>query len=125
MPSRETSGSRTQRVTDRLPRFGDSALNAITRMMVETAVKDLTQRRTPATVTDILSVLSMLMGEAAEECRIVVNPCRRLRPSATHQPERPGPPPLSAAHAELAGVENEAVHRALHGPGRRQISLGT
>jgi integrase len=72
-----------------LPRFGDIPLNAITRMMVKTWVKELSQRRAPATVTDILSLLSMLMGEAVEERRIVVNPCRRLRPGSGHRPERP------------------------------------
>ncbi|MDI6101204.1 site-specific integrase [Actinoplanes sp. NEAU-A12] len=72
-----------------LPRFGDCPLNAITRMMVKTWVKELNQRRASSTVADILSVLSMLMGEAVEERRIVTNPCRRLRPTADLKPERP------------------------------------
>jgi hypothetical protein len=58
-------------------------------MMIKTWVKDLSQRRASATVTDILALLSRLMGEAVEERRIVINPCRRLRPTADLKPERP------------------------------------
>jgi hypothetical protein len=68
---------------------GDTAINAITRMMVRTWVKELSQRRAPATVTDILALLSMLMSEAVEERRITLNPCRRLRPAAVPKAERP------------------------------------
>jgi len=84
-----------------LPRFGDTSLNAITRMMVKTWVKELSQRRAAATVTDILSVLSMLLGEAVEERRIVVNPCRRLRPGPSHKPERPWATP-----AQVVAIAN-------------------
>jgi hypothetical protein len=72
-----------------LPRFGDTPLNAITRMAVKAWVKDLNRRRAPATVASILSLLSMLLGEAVEERRIPLNPCRRLRGTAPHRPERP------------------------------------
>src|SRR4051794_18317219 len=72
-----------------LPRFGDSALNAITRMAVKRWVKDLNHRRADATVASILSLLSMIMGEAVEERRIPTNPCRRLRNASVHRPERP------------------------------------
>jgi len=72
-----------------LPRFGDVGLNAITRMAVKAWVKDLNRRRAPATVASILSLLSMLLGEAVEERRIPINPCRRLRGTAPPRPERP------------------------------------
>ncbi|AEV87659.1 integrase [Actinoplanes sp. SE50] len=72
-----------------LPRFGDTPNNDITRMMVRTWIKELSQRRAPATVTDILALLSMLLGEAVEERRITINPCRRLRPAAVPKAERP------------------------------------
>jgi integrase len=72
-----------------LPRFGEIQLSGITRMAVKSWIKELSQRRAPATVTDILALLSMLMGEAVEERRIVLNPCRRLRPAPVAKPERP------------------------------------
>ena len=72
-----------------LPRFGDTPLNTITRMAVKRWVKDLNARRADATVASILSLLSMIMGEAAEERCIPMNPCRRLRNTSTHRPERP------------------------------------
>jgi integrase len=72
-----------------LPRFGDTPLNAITRMAVKAWVKDLSRRRAPATVASILTLLSMLMNEAVEERRIPLNPCRRVRNTAPPRPERP------------------------------------
>lgn len=72
-----------------LPRFGDLPLNAITRMTVKAWVNDLSKRRAPATVNDILGLLSMLMSEAVEERRITLNPCRKLRVSTAVKAERP------------------------------------
>jgi hypothetical protein len=72
-----------------LPRFGDAPLNAITRMAVKRWVRDLARTRADATVASILSLLSMIMGEAVEERRIAMNPCRRLRHGSPHRPERP------------------------------------
>ncbi|WFE27612.1 site-specific integrase [Solwaraspora sp. WMMD791] len=72
-----------------LPRFGDTPLNGITRMAVKRWIKDLNRRRADSTVASILSLLSMIMGEAVEERRITMNPCRRLRNTSAHRPERP------------------------------------
>ncbi|OLB81920.1 MAG: site-specific integrase [Actinobacteria bacterium 13_2_20CM_2_71_6] len=72
-----------------LPRFGDTPLGAISRMAVKAWIKDLNRRRAPATVASILSLLSMLLGEAVEERRIPLNPCRKLRGTAPPRPERP------------------------------------
>ena len=73
-----------------LPKFGDLPLSAISRMAVKGWVKDLNQRRAPATVTSILNLLSTLLNEAVDDHRIAMNPCRRIRGSGTAQrPERP------------------------------------
>jgi integrase len=72
-----------------LPRFGDTPLNGITRMAVKRWVKDLGRTRADSTVASILSLLAMIMGEAAEERRIALNPCRKLRGASPHRPERP------------------------------------
>jgi integrase len=85
-----------------LPRFGGNQLNSITRMAVKTWIKDLSGRRAPATVTDILALLSMLMGEAVEERRIAINPCRRLRPASIAKPERPW-----ATAAQVVAIANQ------------------
>jgi hypothetical protein len=58
-------------------------------MAVKRWVKDLNHRRADSTVASILSLLSMIMGEAVEERRIGMNPCRRLRKGSSHRPERP------------------------------------
>jgi integrase len=58
-------------------------------MSVKAWVKDLNRRRAPATVASILSLLSMLLGEAVEERRIPLNPCRKLRGTTPPRPERP------------------------------------
>jgi integrase len=52
-------------------------------------VKDLGRTRADSTVASILSLLSMIMGEAVEERRIALNPCRKLRGTSPHRPERP------------------------------------
>ncbi len=72
-----------------LPRFGDTPLSQISRMAVKGWVKDLNRRRAPATVASILSLMSMVLGEAVEERRIPLNPCRKLRGVAPPRPERP------------------------------------
>jgi integrase len=72
-----------------LPRFGDTPLSGITRMAVKRWVKDLNHRRADSTVASILSLLSMILGEAVEERRIPANPCRRLRNTSAQRPERP------------------------------------
>jgi integrase len=72
-----------------LPRFGDTPLNGITRIAVKRWVKDLGRTRADSTVASILSLLSMIMGEAVEERRIALNPCRKLRGASPHRPERP------------------------------------
>jgi len=72
-----------------LPRFGDTPINAISRMAVKGWIKDLNRRRAASTVASIASLLSTLMNEAVEERRIPLNPCRRLRSTSPHRPERP------------------------------------
>jgi integrase len=72
-----------------LPRFGDTPLNGITRMAVKRWVKELGRTRADSTVGSILTLLSMIMGEAVEERRIALNPCRKLRGASPHRPERP------------------------------------
>jgi hypothetical protein len=85
-----------------LPRFGDTPLNAITRMAVKRWVKDLNHRRADSTVASILSLLSMIMGEAVEERRIGMNPCRAYgKAPATAQNGR-GPTPNRSTRSRHA-----------------------
>lgn len=70
------------------PRFGDTAVAEISRIKVKSWVKGLRTRLAPATVSDVVTLLSMLLGEAVEEDLIGSNPCRRLRIGAGDFRER-------------------------------------
>lgn len=72
-----------------LPKFGDTALAGISRMAVKAWVKALRRRLAEATVADVASLLSTILGEAVEEGLIGANPCRKLRTHTGHQAERP------------------------------------
>jgi len=93
-----------------LPRFGDTPLNAISRMAVKAWAKDLNHRRAPATVASILTLYSMLLSEAVEERRIPLNPCRRLRGTAPPRPERPW---ATAAQVNEIASRTTAPNQAL------------
>ncbi|MBT8226738.1 MAG: site-specific integrase [Dactylosporangium sp.] len=80
-----------------LPRFGDQPLNTITRMGVKSWIKDLGHSHAPSTVATILGLLSTLLNEAADDHRLTMNPCRRIRTGvASHRPERPWATPRQA-----------------------------
>lgn len=92
-----------------LPAFGDTSLNAITRMRVKSWVNEVGEGRASSTVVDILALFSMLMGEAVEERRISANPCRRLRPAADHRAERPWATP-----AQVLAIANHLKPAEAH-----------
>lgn len=72
-----------------LPRFADMALAEVNRMRVKAWVKALRRSLAEPTVIDVVSLLSMLLGEAVEEGLIATNPCRRLRLTVRGRAERP------------------------------------
>ncbi|WP_156754316.1 tyrosine-type recombinase/integrase [Actinokineospora pegani] len=72
-----------------LPRFGDTPLNQISRIVVKGWVKKLRRGLADNTVADIVTLFSMILGEAVDEGLIGANPCRKLRARTGDQPERP------------------------------------
>ena len=72
-----------------LPRFGDMPVGEINRMMVKAWVKALRRVLAEPTVADVVSLLSMLLGEAVDEGMIGANPCRKLRINTHDGRERP------------------------------------
>jgi len=65
------------------PKFGDTPLAEIRRMVAKAWVKTLRRRLADSTVADVVSLLSMMLGEAVEEGLIGANPCRKLRINLT------------------------------------------
>lgn len=61
-----------------VPEFGDSQLPEIKRMQVKRWITGLRKHLAHATVIDIVTLLSMIMAEAAEEDLIDTTPCRKL-----------------------------------------------
>ena len=72
-----------------LPRFGDVPLKEISRIAVKGWVKTLRRSLAERTVGDVVTLLSMLLGEAVDEGLIGANPCRRLRVNTGDHDERP------------------------------------
>ncbi|MBE1463814.1 integrase [Kibdelosporangium phytohabitans] len=72
-----------------LPKFGDTAIGDIQRLAVKGWVKSLRRTLAEATVADVVTILSMILGEAVEEDLITANPCRKLRINRDGGPERP------------------------------------
>ena len=68
-----------------LPRWGSAPLNTITGSAVHSWAKTLrTQGYAPATITTITKIVSMLLGDAAEERLIPANPIRPQRRGRRH-----------------------------------------
>ncbi|SFQ74749.1 Site-specific recombinase XerD [Amycolatopsis arida] len=61
-----------------LPKFGETPLGELSRIRIKSWVKVLRRQLSDATVADVVTLLSMILGEAAEETLISTNPCRRL-----------------------------------------------
>lgn len=61
------------------PKFADTPLEEITHIKIKQWVKGLRRHLGDATVADIVTLLSMILGEAVEEDYIGKNPCRRLK----------------------------------------------
>ncbi|XVS61913.1 hypothetical protein ACQPYE_27030 [Actinosynnema sp. CA-299493] len=72
-----------------LPRFGDVPLKDISRITVKGWVKTLRRSLAKRTVGDVVTLLSMLLGDAVDEGLIGANPCRRLRVNTGNHDERP------------------------------------
>lgn len=90
-----------------LPRFGEMGLGEITRMMVKAWAKSLRRTLAPATVVDVVSLLSMVLGEAVEENLIGSNPCRRLRLVGAEFVKRPhaSPEQVLALAARMSAID--------------------
>jgi integrase len=72
-----------------LPRFGEMTLGEVNRLSVKAWVKALRRSLAEPTVKDVVTLLSMILGEAVEEGLIGANPCRRLRVNTGDREERP------------------------------------
>jgi integrase len=72
-----------------LPRFGNVALNQITRQTVKMFVKQLKRQLADSSVASIMSLLSLLMREAVADRRIPHNPCHGIRVATQRPAERP------------------------------------
>jgi len=72
-----------------LPRFGDVALNKITRQSVKVFVKSLKAHLADSSVASIMSLFSLLMREAVADRRITLNPCQGVKVITRRPAERP------------------------------------
>jgi hypothetical protein len=103
--SASTIRARRSHLDSHLPRFGDTPLNSITRMAIKRWVKDLNRSsRADSTVASILSLLSMIIGEAVEERRIATNPAGEYVPPQPHGRNGPGPPPQRSTRSPAASA---------------------
>jgi hypothetical protein len=59
-----------------LPRFGEMALGDVNRLAVKAWVKSLRRSLAESTAKDVVTLLSMILGEAVDEALIGANPCR-------------------------------------------------
>ena len=73
-----------------LPQWGDVPIGKIDHLGVAEWVKDLGQRRAPATVTKALQVMSAVMKSAVRSRMIAVNPCDDVKVSGGQRAVRPG-----------------------------------
>jgi integrase len=62
-------------------------------------VKDLGRTRADSTIAGILTLLSMIMGEAVEERRAALNPCRKLRGASPQPRNGPGRRPRKSTRS--------------------------
>ncbi|QFZ18528.1 site-specific integrase [Saccharothrix syringae] len=72
-----------------LPRFAETELGDLSRMVIKTWAKTLRRSLGERSVADVVGLLSMILGEAVDEGLIGANPCRKLRLNTGDQPERP------------------------------------
>jgi integrase len=90
-----------------LPRFGTTPLNKITRLDVKAFAKHLHHHLADRTVTDVVSLLSLLLREAVADRRIGINPCQGLRISTGHRIER-----TPATTEQINGIAARITHRS-------------
>lgn len=62
-----------------LPAFGDARVDAITRNAVKAFAKSLGERRSPATVRTVVTLLGLVLREAIDEHYLLFDPTARLR----------------------------------------------
>jgi integrase len=72
-----------------LPRFGAVPLTQINRHAVKVFVKQLKTHLADSSVTSVMSLFSMLIGEAVADRRIGYNPCHAIKVATGRPPERP------------------------------------
>jgi hypothetical protein len=76
-----TTEERTRSIlrTHILPRWGDWPLARIDHLSVQQWVRELADRRAPATVKKALNVLSLILSSAVRSRLLAVNPCTDVR----------------------------------------------
>lgn len=84
-----------------LPRFADTELGELTRMVIKVWAKQLRRSLGERSVADVIGLLSRILGEAVDEGLIGSNPCRKLRLTTGDQAERP--------HATAAQITSMAT----------------
>jgi hypothetical protein len=72
-----------------LPRLGHLPLTALRRQHIKALIIDLKTKLAPRSTADVITVLSLVLGEAVEDRRIPHNPCRNLRVDPGTRSERP------------------------------------
>ncbi len=90
------------------PKFEDTPLSGITRMSIRSWTKKLRRDLSDTTVTDIVTLLSMILSEAVEEELIGSNPCRRLKVTLN-----PAEPREIATHWQLHRIAQRCPHHQL------------
>ncbi|MBR7826620.1 tyrosine-type recombinase/integrase [Actinospica sp. MGRD01-02] len=71
-----------------LPKFGATPIAAITRIEVKAWAKELTERMATSSAHSILTLLSTVMAEAANDRHVLANPCQGLRLSHRKRDEK-------------------------------------
>lgn len=92
-----------------IAKFGDTPLDEISHIKIKGWAKNLRRNLADATVRDIITLLSMILGDAVEEDLITKNPCRRLKLTLESSP----PKETVTARSLLRIVERIPEHRAL------------
>jgi hypothetical protein len=85
-----------------LPRWGTTALSAVSGIQVAAWTEDLHRKLAPATVSSILKLFTMIMADAAAERLIAYNPVqprRRGRPTQPGRSNRSGPTPRKCSRS--------------------------
>lgn len=92
-----------------LPAFAQQHLDDITRIAVKRWVTSLRKKLAHATLLDVVTLLSMILGEAVEEDLITTSPCRKLRLGTETRRPYPTATPAQIEHIAARCAPAEAL----------------